>query len=96
MSDDDILWIWDVWGSKEELYDEFLKGPDKWSDTFRYWVLRHVADGLLDNWLETHDDTDLIREAAEFMECEAMNEVGDPDVDQMVELCQRTQHDQKN
>lgn len=84
MSDDDPKWIWDEWGSKEDLYKEFLKGPDGWSKTFKYWVLRYTADRLLDSWLETHDDVDLIREAAEFMEGEAMNEVGDPDVDQMV------------
>jgi hypothetical protein len=78
-------WIWDEWGSKEELFQEFLKGPDGWSKTFKYWVLRHIADRLVDSWLEAHDDTDLLREAAEFMECHAMDEKGDPDADEMID-----------
>lgn len=94
-ADEDYKWIWDEWNGKEDLFKEFLKGPDGWSKTFEHWVLRRVADGLLDNWLETHDDTDLIREAAEFMESEVMNEVGDPDVEQMVEMVMKSQRKEK-
>lgn len=78
-------WIWDIWGGKKDLYKEFLKGPEKWNPAFKHWVLRFIADDLLDAWLESHDDTDLLRQGAEFMACHAMDEEGDPDVDQMID-----------
>lgn len=84
-NDNEPNWIWDVWGNKEDLYDEFLKGPSGWSKTFKYWVVRHIADELVDAWLEAHDDVDLLRKGAEFMECQAMDEIDDPDADQMID-----------
>ena len=81
-------WIWDVWGSKAEIFVEFLKGPEKWDDTFRHWVLRRIADRLLDSWLEVNGDEELLREGAEFMEDNVMGEAGDPDADQMVGMFQ--------
>lgn len=90
MSDDeDIPWIWDHFGSEEALFEEFLKGPDEWDEVFNHWVVRFIANELVDNWLETHSGEEFIRKAAEFMECHSMNEVGDPDVDTMVEMCLR-------
>lgn len=79
-------WIWDHFDSEEALFEEFLKGPDKWDEVFNHWVVQFIANELVDNWLAEHDDTDLIRKAAEFMECHSMNEVGDPDVEEMVEM----------
>lgn len=89
MSDEEEhKWIWDVWGSKSDLLVEFLKGPDAWDDTFRHWVLRRIADRLLDSWLEVNGDSELLQEAAEFMEDNVMDEAGDPDAERMVGMYQ--------
>lgn len=90
-NEEEYKWLWDEWGSKEEVLEEFLKGPKEWSATFHHWVARFIAYKLLANWEEQHDDNDLIREAAEFVEQEAMGDVGDPDAEQMVKMLVKRQ-----
>jgi hypothetical protein len=85
MSDEE-KWIWDVFGTKTDVFVEFLKGPSRWGKDFRRWVLEHLSERLVDAWLEIHGDEDLLREAADFMECNVMDEQGDPDAERMVEM----------
>lgn len=89
-------WIWDVFGNKTDVLVEFLKGPDRWGDDFRRWVMDYIAEDLVSAWLKVHNKDDLLREAAGFMECNVMDEVGDPDAERMVEMVKELTFERKS